>query len=113
MATYAINRNFETTSTQSLTTESIYVDDHLNRAFQQIDATLTTARSLITVLDREQSPINENTLSNLVASDRLIRSLSLIDTNGLVVASSNSKNINAIVPITPLLDTVGTKTPVA
>lgn len=109
ITTRSINSNFESTVTSSLNAETTYIDDHLNRAFQQVDSTLLTAKTLLTVLAMDGSPITNKTLVPLVGSNRLIRSLSVLDADGYVVASSNSLNKNSHIPLKPLLSNANSK----
>ncbi|MFO7746706.1 MAG: diguanylate cyclase [Orrella sp.] len=105
VTTRTINNNFESTTLSSVKAETAYLDDHLDRAFQQVDNTLLTAKTLLTVLAIDGSPITNQTLAPLVGGDRLIRSLSVLDTEGQVIASSNPKNANSRIPIKQLIAT--------
>ena len=103
VATRSINTNFDNTAVSSLTAETANIDDHLDRAFQQIDTTLSTAASILKLLAEEKAAITNENLMPLVGNDRLIRSLSLLDPDGLVIASSNAAAVGIVAPIAPLL----------
>jgi len=106
VTTRSINANFESSFISSLEAETLYIDDQLERAFEQVDATLTTASSIIKLLSSEGTPITNASFAPLIGNDRLIRSLSLLDSSGRVVASSNPQNVTSLVPINPLLKNV-------
>lgn len=103
VTTRSINTNFDSAAIRSLTSETAYIDDQLDRAFQQVDTTLSSAASILKLLAEENASINSENLLPLVGSDRLIRSLSLLDVNGRVIASSNSNAVGFVIPIAPLL----------
>lgn len=103
VTTRSINTNFDSATVKSLTAETTYIDDQLDRAFQQVDATLSTAASIVELLAQENASISNDNLKPLVGNDRLIRSLSLLDVDGRVVASSNASAVGFVIPIEPIL----------
>lgn len=103
ITTRSINANFNGATTAALAAETTYIDDQLDRAFQQVDATLTTLASLLHILAKDEKPITNDSLIPLLGDDRLIRSLSLLDSDGRVLASSSPANVGVTAPVEQLL----------
>jgi len=94
----SINDSFNRSTILSLTAEAALLDEHLSRSLNQITNTLITAGALAELMPDSATTLTPDTLKQLLGATRLIRSLSLIDANGKVLASSNPVNIGQTLP---------------
>jgi len=102
----SINNSFVRSTIVSLTAEAALLDEHLNRSLNQITNTLITAGSLAELMPDSPATLTPETLQQLLGNTRLIRSLSLLDANKVVLTSSNPANINRALPNATTLGSV-------
>ena len=95
----SINNSFIRSTITSLKGEAGLLDEHLNRSLNQITNTLITAGSLAELMPDSPGNLNPDTLKQLLGNTRLIRSVSILDSNDKVLTSSNPANINQMLPI--------------
>ncbi len=88
---------FERNLIHSSTTEALVLDDHIDRSFAGVFSKLVLVQALSEVLPGNPASIDPGELTKLIDEDRSVRSLSLLDRQGKVLASSNPENIGLTV----------------
>jgi len=73
------------------------LDDHIDRSFAGVFSKLVLVQALSEVLPGNPASIDPGELTKLIDEDRSVRSLSLLDRQGKVLASSNPENIGLTV----------------
>lgn len=93
---HTLAQNFEERLEDQLNTETLFLDDHIERSLDSVTNKLEAAvvqSQTITSLKFDSA-----TLRKLIESDLIIRSISLINDRREVIASSNPLNVGQIVP---------------
>lgn len=96
---YFLNLSIETNFRDRLQSDTVILEDHLSRS---LDTVATRLRSLAAFSsNRDLSAPAElgRKLYDLIQEDRVVRSISLVDSRGRILASSSPQNIGAVVPL--------------
>ncbi|MDE2625196.1 MAG: diguanylate cyclase [Betaproteobacteria bacterium] len=78
--------------------ESILLEDHASRTLDTVSERLNSLSALPEPGSFYQGPQSSPTLDSLIYGDRMVRSLSLVDSGGRVVASSSPRNVGVRLP---------------
>lgn len=105
-ADYKAATTFERNLIRTTSTEAIVLDDHIERSLASVFSSLLSVQALAEVLTTNLSQLDSVELGKLIADDLSVRSMSLLDSEGRVVASSNPENIGLIIPVAGLGQTV-------
>jgi len=105
-ANYKTTITFERNLIRTTSTEAIVLDDHIERSLAGIFSSLLSVQALAEVLPTNLSQLDSVALGKLIADDLSVRSVSLLDSDDRVVASSNPENIGLIIPAAELGQTV-------
>ena len=93
---HTLAQNFEGRLEEQLNTETLFLDDHIERSLDSVtnklEAAVVQSQALTSL------KFDSATLSKLIESDLVIRSISLINDRSEVIASSNPLNVGQIVP---------------
>lgn len=79
-------------------TEAILLEDHASRTLDTVSDRLNALSALSEAGDLYKGSQSSPTLDSLIYGDRMVRSLSLVDNGGRVVASSAPKNVGTKLP---------------
>lgn len=90
---------------QQVQSETVILEDHLSRSLDVVTARLGFVAAFTNVQLLKDERLSSDRLYELIQGDRVVRSLSLVDDRGRVVASSNSRNLGAFIPSGTLPDT--------
>lgn len=90
---------------QKVQSETIILEDHLSRSLDVVKARLRFVAALTNEQSLKDKQLSENRLHELIQEDRVVRSLSLADEHGRIVASSNPRNMGVLMPLDELPDT--------
>ena len=97
---------FERNLVRTTVTEAIVLDDHIERSVAGVFNSLLSVQALAELMPINLSELDSNELGKLIADDLSVRSVSLLDKDAKVIASSNPKNIGLSVPVSMLGQTV-------
>lgn len=89
---------------QKVQSESIILEDHLSRSLDVVSARLRFVTAFTNEHSLKDKRLSSERLHELIQEDRVVRSLSLVDESGRVIASSNPRNLDALIPIGELTD---------
>lgn len=89
---------------QQTQSETAILEDHLSRSLDVVTARLRLVAAYANVQSLNDERLRGDRLYELIQEDRVVRSLSLVDDNGRIVASSNSRNLGALMPQSELPD---------
>lgn len=89
---------------QLVQSESIILEDHLSRTLDVVTARLRFATAFTNEQSLKDERLRGDRLHELIQEDRAIRSLSLADDQGRIVASSNPRNLGVMMPLGDLPD---------
>jgi diguanylate cyclase (GGDEF)-like protein/PAS domain S-box-containing protein len=89
---------------QRIQTEAVILEDHLSRSLDVVSARLQFAAAFTNEQSLRDGRLRGERLYDLIQEDRVVRSLSLIDEHGRIVASSNARNLGFLVPLGELPD---------
>ncbi len=78
---------------QKVQSETIILEDHLSRSLDVVTARLRFVAALTNQQTLQDKQLSEKRLHELIQEDRVVRSLSLADERGRIVASSNPRNL--------------------
>ena len=92
---------------QQVQSETTILEDHLSRSLDVVTTRLRFAAAFTNEQSLKDGRLRGDRLYELIQEDRVVRSLSLIDDRGRVVASSNSRNLGFLVPLGELPDLNG------
>jgi len=90
--------------TQQVSSETVILEDHLTRSLDVVAARLQFAAAFTNQASLTDGRLRSERLYDLIQEDRIVRSLSLIDDGGRIVASSNQRNVGFVVPTGELPD---------
>ena len=95
---YFIRSNAETARQERWQSEALLLEDHATRTLDAVAARLRSAAAF-TVADALQAGrLSDAVLYDLIFDSPVVRSLSLVDERGLVVASSSRSNVGLVLP---------------
>ena len=83
---------------QQVQSETAILEDHLSRSLDVVTARLRFAAAFTNEEALRDGRLRTDRLYELIQEDRVVRSLSLVDDRGRIVASSNPRNLDALVP---------------
>ena len=92
-AYHSVQNSFTTSTERTLTSETTLLEDHLERAFNLVTTILLTMGEMTNITMVAPDVLKPDELQRAIGSSHVIRSLSLIDSAGLVLTSSNPDNI--------------------
>lgn len=93
---HTLAQNFEERLENQLNTETLFLDDYIERSLDSVTNKLEAA--VVQSQTRTSLKFDSATLSKLIESDLIIRSISLINNRREIIASSNPLNVGKIVP---------------
>ena len=93
---------------QQVQSETVILEDHLSRSLDVVTARLRFVAAFANVQSLKDERLRADRLYELIQEDRVVRSLSLVDDSGRIVASSNTRNLGVSIPSGELPD-VATK----
>lgn len=89
----AIIDNMERYLQHRLETDTLVLEDHASRALDAVVSRLEAVAALSTLEELNHSRVFSRTLKDMLFDDTTVRSLSLVNAQGLIVASSNLSNV--------------------
>jgi len=84
---------------QQVQSETTILEDHLSRSLDVVTTRLRFAAAFTNEQSLKDGRLRGDRLYELIQEDRVVRSLSLIDDRGRIVASSNPRNLGFLVPL--------------
>ena len=90
---------------QLVQSETVILEDHLSRSLDVVNARLRFVAAFTNEQSLKDDRLRGDRLYELIQEDRVVRSLSLIDDHGRVIASSNPRNLGVLMPLGELPDT--------
>lgn len=93
---HTLAQNFEERLEEQLKTETLYLDDHIERSLDSVTSKLQAA--VVQSQAQQDLEFKPDALSRLIESDLIIRSISIVNDRNEVIASSNTSNIGQIIP---------------
>ena len=89
---------------QRVQAETIILEDHLSRSLDVVSARLRFVAAFTNEQSLKDKRLSSTRLHELIQEDRVVRSLSLADEQGRIIASSNPRNIGSSMPLDGLPD---------
>lgn len=89
---------------QQVQSEIVVLEDHLSRSLDVVIARLRFVSTFTNEKLLKDERLRSDRLYELIQEDRIVRSLSLLDDHGNVIASSNPRNIGVALPTEVLPD---------
>lgn len=96
----SVQNSFIKSTERALTSETTLLEDHLDRSFNLVTTILQTMGEMTNITMITPNVLTPDELQRAIGSSHVIRSLSLIDSTGLVLTSSNPANIGKTVDAT-------------
>ena len=84
--------------------ETVILEDHLSRTLDVVTARLKFVAAFTNEQTLKDKRLRGDQLYELIQEDRVVRSLSLADDHGRIVASSNPRNVGVSIPLSELPD---------
>ncbi len=110
IALKAVRENLKVSLKNRIEADSLVLEDHASRTLDAVTARLESMLPLTTEDTIRAKALSVDVLRQIVSEDRIVRSLSLVDPSGKVVASSSPGNLGITLPKdflpTPLLSSV-------
>ncbi len=110
IALKAVRENLKVSLKNRIEADSLVLEDHASRTLDAVTARLESMLPLTTEDTIRIEALSVDVLRQIVSEDRIVRSLSLVDPSGKVVASSSPGNLGITLPKdflpTPLLSSV-------
>ncbi len=76
----------------------LILEDHVSRSLDAVNARLKSVAAVTTSRMKSDARLSQASLLSMIFNDNIVRSISLVDDQGLVVASSSAKNIGVVLP---------------
>lgn len=95
---YAVRGAAESALQSRLDSEIVLLEDHASRALDAVKARLGSLATLTTAATLRSGQLGTTRLSELIADDPLVRSVSLVDDQDRVLASSNTAHLGLRLP---------------
>ncbi|AGG34399.1 diguanylate cyclase [beta proteobacterium CB] len=89
---------------QLVQSETVILEDHLSRTLDVVNARLRFVSAFTNKESLKDERLRGDRLYDLIQEDRVVRSLSLLDDQGKIVASSNPRNLGVAIPLSGLPD---------
>ena len=89
---------------QQVQSETVILEDHLSRSLDVVTARLRFVAAFANVQSLKDERLRADRLYELIQEDLVVRSLSLADDSGRIVASSNTRNLGVSIPSDELPD---------
>lgn len=98
VSSHFIRRNLEQGLANRLQRDALLLEDHSSRALDSVAARLTSVAAFTTPQALRENQLSPERLHDLIADNPVLRSLSLVDASGRVVASSDSQHLALRLP---------------
>lgn len=94
----SVQDSFTNSTERALASETTLLEDHLERSFNLVTTILLTMGEMTSITLLAPDVLTPEELKRAIGTSHVIRSLSLIDSDGLVLTSSNPGNIGKVLP---------------
>lgn len=94
----SVQDSFTSSTERALTSETTLLEDHLERSFNLVSTILLTMGEMTGITMLTPDVLTPDEIRRAIGNSHVIRSLSLIDSTGLVLTSSNPDNLGKVVP---------------
>lgn len=98
IALKAVRENLKVSLKDRIEADSLVLEDHASRTLDAVTARLESMLPLTTEDTIRAKALSVDVLRQIVSEDRIVRSLSLVDPSGKVVASSSPGNLGITLP---------------
>ena len=98
IALKAVRENLKVSLKNRIEADSLVLEDHASRTLDAVTARLESMLPLTTEDTIRIEALSVDVLRQIVSEDRIVRSLSLVDPSGKVVASSSPGNLGITLP---------------
>lgn len=93
---HTLAQNFQERLEEQLNTETLFLDDHIDRSLDSVTSKLQAA--VAQSQSQKNLKFEPGALSKLIESDLIIRSISLVNDRNEIIASSSPANIGQVIP---------------
>lgn len=94
---YFLNLNIETSLRDRLQSDTVILEDHLSRSLDTVASRLRSLATFSSTRDISAPAELGRRLYDLIQEDRVVRSISLVDARGRIIASSSPQNVGVVV----------------
>ncbi|MCD8517194.1 MAG: diguanylate cyclase [Burkholderiaceae bacterium] len=94
----SVQNSFTNSTERALSSETTLLEDHLERSFNLVTTILLTMGEMTSITMLTPDVLTPDELKRAISTSHVIRSLSLIDSQGQVLTSSNPANIGKVLP---------------
>lgn len=96
-ANRSVNDSFTKSTERALTSETTLLEDHLERSFNLVTTILMTMGEMTSITMVTPEVLTAQELQRAIGNSHVIRSLSLLDSEGVVLTSSNPSNLGKVI----------------
>ena len=95
---YLVRANDQATLEARIQSDALILEEHASRTLDTVAARLDTLAAITDPDALADGRLSSNALRNLILDDRILRSVSLLDDGGRVLASSSPDNVGVVLP---------------
>lgn len=91
-----VSRNDQATLSARIKSDALMLEEHVSRTLDTVTARLNTLAAITDPDALTDGRLSSETLRDLILDDRILRSVSLVDTSGQVLSSSSPANVGVV-----------------